>query len=149
MCLLLFFFKQKTAYELRISDWSSDVCSSDLPAQAARPDRRVEALAVLRAVVDQLRPLAGDPLDRIVGRHHAGSQAAVRTDFLAPAGQPVGAVRRHAEQQVVARYAGTLGPVEPVLGMVLLDPDIAHQPAAGLVVARAAAIAGQIGRAHV
>src|SRR3546814_19081418 len=33
MCLLflfLFFFKQKTAYEMRISDWSSDVCSSDL-----------------------------------------------------------------------------------------------------------------------
>src|SRR3546814_1344497 len=26
----IFFFKQKTAYELRISDWSSDVCSSDL-----------------------------------------------------------------------------------------------------------------------
>src|SRR3546814_15993211 len=30
MCLFLFFFKQKTAYEMRISDWSSDVCSSDL-----------------------------------------------------------------------------------------------------------------------
>src|SRR3546814_8992507 len=32
MCLLfrIFFFKQKTAYEMRISDWSSDVCSSDL-----------------------------------------------------------------------------------------------------------------------
>src|SRR3546814_1721697 len=33
MCVLLFcfcFFKQKTAYEMRISDWSSDVCSSDL-----------------------------------------------------------------------------------------------------------------------
>src|SRR3546814_4314560 len=28
--LSLFFFKQKTAYDLRISDWSSDVCSSDL-----------------------------------------------------------------------------------------------------------------------
>src|SRR3546814_15293997 len=27
----VFFFKQKTAYEMRISDWSSDVCSSDLP----------------------------------------------------------------------------------------------------------------------
>src|SRR3546814_5911926 len=27
---MLFFFKQKTAYEMRISDWSSDVCSSDL-----------------------------------------------------------------------------------------------------------------------
>src|SRR3546814_2439796 len=29
-CFLVFFFKQKTAYEMRISDWSSDVCSSDL-----------------------------------------------------------------------------------------------------------------------
>src|SRR3546814_3994459 len=28
--LCVFFFKQKTAYEMRISDWSSDVCSSDL-----------------------------------------------------------------------------------------------------------------------
>src|SRR3546814_1218151 len=32
----IFFFKQKTAYELRISDWSSDVCSSDLPVQYDR-----------------------------------------------------------------------------------------------------------------
>src|SRR3546814_1010522 len=30
MYSLVFFFKQKTAYEMRISDWSSDVCSSDL-----------------------------------------------------------------------------------------------------------------------
>src|SRR3546814_9442047 len=30
MCVIVFFFKQKTAYEMRISDWSSDVCSSDL-----------------------------------------------------------------------------------------------------------------------
>src|SRR3546814_8491760 len=30
LCVCFFFFKQKTAYELRISDWSSDVCSSDL-----------------------------------------------------------------------------------------------------------------------
>src|SRR3546814_4263067 len=29
-CFFVFFFKQKTAYEMRISDWSSDVCSSDL-----------------------------------------------------------------------------------------------------------------------
>src|SRR3546814_14442361 len=33
--LFLFFFKQKTAYEMRISDWSSDVCSSDLVASRA------------------------------------------------------------------------------------------------------------------
>src|SRR3546814_5628829 len=30
-CDVFFVFKQKTAYEMRISDWSSDVCSSDLP----------------------------------------------------------------------------------------------------------------------
>src|SRR3546814_6767425 len=30
MLFVFFFFKQKTAYEMRISDWSSDVCSSDL-----------------------------------------------------------------------------------------------------------------------
>src|SRR3546814_2643230 len=30
VCFDFFFFKQKTAYEMRISDWSSDVCSSDL-----------------------------------------------------------------------------------------------------------------------
>src|SRR3546814_2439053 len=30
VCFIFFFFKQKTAYEMRISDWSSDVCSSDL-----------------------------------------------------------------------------------------------------------------------
>src|SRR3546814_1542655 len=37
MCTIwtLFFFKQKTAYEMRISDWSSDVCSSDLPLDLA------------------------------------------------------------------------------------------------------------------
>src|SRR3546814_15742709 len=36
LSLCFFFFKQKTAYEMRISDWSSDVCSSDLSPLAAR-----------------------------------------------------------------------------------------------------------------
>src|SRR3546814_20311704 len=35
-CHSFFFFKQKTAYEMRISDWSSDVCSSDLPISRTR-----------------------------------------------------------------------------------------------------------------
>src|SRR3546814_5530901 len=53
---MIFFFKQKTAYEVRISDWSSDVCSSDLAMGAfaggggilrqARPDSRREILLV-------------------------------------------------------------------------------------------------------
>src|SRR3546814_5479361 len=37
MCFIFFFFKQKTAYEMRISDWSSDVCSSDLRPSIRRP----------------------------------------------------------------------------------------------------------------
>src|SRR3546814_12242840 len=38
--VFVFFFKQKTAYEMRISDWSSDVCSSDLIAAEADEDLR-------------------------------------------------------------------------------------------------------------
>src|SRR3546814_8980008 len=45
----LFFFKQKTAYEMRISDWSSDVCSSDLDhprlvARGAAQPRKPQSL---------------------------------------------------------------------------------------------------------
>src|SRR3546814_4655977 len=39
---MCFFFKQKTAYEWRISDWSSDVCSSDLTAEKAALLRRLD-----------------------------------------------------------------------------------------------------------
>src|SRR3546814_6274811 len=38
---VFFFFKQKTAYELRISDWSSDVCSSDLPLRRTTAEQQV------------------------------------------------------------------------------------------------------------
>src|SRR3546814_4505997 len=38
---MFFFFKQKTAYDMRISDWSSDVCTSDL---AQEPEETVEVL---------------------------------------------------------------------------------------------------------
>src|SRR3546814_9223660 len=43
---LFFFFKPKTAYEMRISDWSSDVCSSDLPTDHGG---RLEAAALAAA----------------------------------------------------------------------------------------------------
>src|SRR3546814_2081581 len=70
------FFKQKTAYELRISDWSSDVCSSDLPAQVrgfARGLRRhaktdaIDAETIARclaAAVAGLQPYRPDPQRR-------------------------------------------------------------------------------------
>src|SRR3546814_1032165 len=38
MMICFFFFKQKTAYEMRISDWSSDVCSSDLKGISEDPE---------------------------------------------------------------------------------------------------------------
>src|SRR3546814_15914840 len=43
MCVC-FFFKQKTAYEMRISDWSSDVCSSDLFRHRLDADAQIAAL---------------------------------------------------------------------------------------------------------
>src|SRR3546814_10135157 len=55
MCIcffLFFFFKQKTAYEMRISDWSSDVCSSDLPFGIIQHLRRPQPVEVL---VDEAR----------------------------------------------------------------------------------------------
>src|SRR3546814_19824364 len=59
----MFFYKQKTAYELRISDWSSDVCSSDLEADADR-QRAGDDRDVL-----QVQPGEGE-------RHHAGGDGA-------------------------------------------------------------------------
>src|SRR3546814_2622872 len=68
---LFFLFKQKTAYEMRISDWSSDVCSYDLNDQVGRPvESAVPAYAQAplsggqqyrpeRQPVEPMRPVAG------------------------------------------------------------------------------------------
>src|SRR3546814_6561553 len=71
----VFFFKQKTAYEMRISDWSSDVCSSDLvPIAAVRPNPRQprahfdqESLAGLTASIAEIGVLQ-PVLVREIGR---------------------------------------------------------------------------------
>src|SRR3546814_4995859 len=68
---LFFFFNQKTAYELRISDWSSDVCSSDLRHDQPSAPRRPYGV----------RPNARRHLDRIAaGRRGAGSGRTVGVD---------------------------------------------------------------------
>src|SRR3546814_13488987 len=54
-CIIVFFFKQKTAYEMRISDWSSDVCSSDLRRVVVGPR---SALAVATARLSDINWLA-------------------------------------------------------------------------------------------
>src|SRR3546814_5060253 len=59
---LFFFFKQKTAYEMRISDWSSDVCSSDLYPMATQDHGRDPKC---------LRPYQKRP--KLRARQHPGS----------------------------------------------------------------------------
>src|SRR3546814_4980422 len=80
-CVAFFFFQQKTAYEMRISDWSSDVCSSDLmrvaeggqgqaSAQIDDPRVRVPQLADIRRAADRDDPavLDRDRLGPEIGR---------------------------------------------------------------------------------
>src|SRR3546814_2519485 len=62
MWYIVFFFKQKTAYEMRISDWSSDVCSSDLFG-------RHERARLAGACVHRLQ-YAALLLDRLPGSDH-------------------------------------------------------------------------------
>src|SRR3546814_9494359 len=86
---LVFFFKQKTAYEMRISDWSSDVCSSDLTEIGVRQGRfqDVERIQGIRDARQRAR--SGDRGDhrrrvrddhQVADRrcHHARGRLAVR-----------------------------------------------------------------------
>src|SRR3546814_8451554 len=67
LIFVFFGFNQKTAYELRISDWSSDVCSSDLAGhrRPATPGRRAARAA--RGPATDIRPRRTDPLRRSGG----------------------------------------------------------------------------------
>src|SRR3546814_6109334 len=62
MFIDVFFFKQKTSYEMRISDWSSDVCSSDLDAILARR-QIIDRPAVVGDLLDLVEAIEGD--DRV------------------------------------------------------------------------------------
>src|SRR3546814_6452997 len=104
MCCMFvfFFFKQKTAYEMRISDWSSDVCSSDLAG-----DDELLALGALR-----LDPGRSPP--RAVGRvallgHHASEaqpagmaqhQLAVLLEVLAVAQRPLRVAQQRGKRRL-------------------------------------------------
>src|SRR3546814_20939505 len=86
--LLVFFFKQKTAYEMRISDCSSDVCSSDLDERARVPavlvERQLHDIGLLLLQIFEKRRLVLAPvvdLDR-----HAASVAA-RIGDAVPGGE--------------------------------------------------------------
>src|SRR3546814_1577337 len=77
--LCCFFFKQKTAYEMRISDWSSDVCSSDLdkspPCLRARPCLTAERRGNLGKVAAETRSGKRGGMARIVMKFGGTSMA--------------------------------------------------------------------------
>src|SRR3546814_7741938 len=81
-----FLFKQKTAYEMRISDWSADVCSSDLLPEEAKES----AAAMRRAVSEQIKAL--QDLSQLVGRStqqlEVSQPVAARAAAPAPRPQP-------------------------------------------------------------
>src|SRR3546814_15476441 len=82
--LMFFIFKKKTAYEMRISDWSSDVCSSDLGLTAA-PRRLVDSSLASHVTLDGVEVDA----DAVIGEVDAGGEildallAATRTGAAA------------------------------------------------------------------
>src|SRR3546814_2448767 len=86
---LFFFFKQKTAYEMRISDWSSDVCSSDLDVAAGQPARITAAIEPLVMVEGHggccIEPGMSQPGQQVVA---AAGMAFHQPDFrlIQPAG---------------------------------------------------------------
>src|SRR3546814_12162552 len=65
MLILIFFFKQKTAYEMRISDWSSDGCSSELESSSRSPPSSVCDAGCCAAG----KPCAADPCGRRFDYH--------------------------------------------------------------------------------
>src|SRR3546814_6815657 len=68
---MIFFFKQKTAYEMRISDWSSDVCSSDLEIAVLQTGNTSLGVTLLATLVREAAARLGPDWDiEIVEMHH-------------------------------------------------------------------------------
>src|SRR3546814_10071571 len=79
MCLF-FFFKQKTAYEMRISDWSSDVCSSDLGTTSGNKAMSLDVFRLMRAT------------GSLLNRNEVAEYAALATEGALP-GEAVSVIR--------------------------------------------------------
>src|SRR3546814_19836936 len=94
---MFFFFKQKTAYEMRISDWSSDVCSSDLLRAGLNPALPAEDRHHARQHVGaggkarlhhrpadrlRLRLVGSGDVDQEVGEREVHRDAGLRSRFL-------------------------------------------------------------------
>src|SRR3546814_13095392 len=117
-CVAVFCFKQKTAYEMRISDWSSDVCSSDLAAGGAekrmpvdafvRADRQQAELAVsgeftgVLAVLRRRNIVPGEQRQLDVGDAHGRPSYVIGDDGNPFRRRPQGAPMRRAPILAIA-----------------------------------------------
>src|SRR3546814_6314359 len=114
-----FFFKQKTAYEMRISDWSSDVCSSDLIGAVMFPGSEGDALA---------------------GRHGLA--------FAEPVGDRSDAARRARVDDAILIISREMLVADQAIGPEVGDADLEHIGARAHRIGDIDTVR-QIGRAHV
>src|SRR3546814_4920198 len=121
VCCFLFFFKQKTAYEMRISDWSSDVCSSDLAVSAFR-ERSLEQLRLGSRVLPDLTTerFAATGMQRMSATELKSLQEEIR-QRMEEAGYPGGGV--DARAKVDRAIARTLVELDLPVGE-MLRPDV-------------------------
>src|SRR3546814_16045000 len=96
--MFFFFFKQKTAYEMRISDWSSDVCSSDLCVADAESRAEADSGAMngrdpsfIKEIINEI--LVGGDLQAL-GRRLADNSASVWIDIESAFRNGTGKARR-------------------------------------------------------
>src|SRR3546814_7395189 len=108
------FFKQKTAYEMRISDWSSDVCSSDLlGARSQRPSHRARTCGETPVPRHRLalwprrpRPACAG-LSRRFERHRHGRSAEHTSDLQSLMRTSYAALRLNKKKSLLHIYAPT------------------------------------------
>src|SRR3546814_6928870 len=105
--VLVFFFKQKTAYEMRISDWSSDVCSSDLPHGEAGT---VQSVQQLRFAGGGITPARLHAARLIAAKVRAGRNLAIGILTRQPDFQIVGACRRETQVATTQQH-GAIGQI--------------------------------------
>src|SRR3546814_2757703 len=100
-----FFFKQKTAYEMRISDWSSDVCSSDLAAGEARGRARRPRHRRARGARLQLIDKLGGIGDRSSSSDPASRRSSCERNLEGP--EPAAPALFRSEERRVGKECGS------------------------------------------
>src|SRR3546814_10188525 len=112
--VVFFFFKQKTAYEMRISDWSSDVCSSDL------------AIRLVRSRASELK--INPRKIGVIGFSAGGYLVAQTSNIFEPAYQPVDEIDKVSSRPdfAIAMFPGHLcragGSLDPGIKVTKMTP---------------------------